>query len=836
MFILPKTFTDSPHILMHSFTKFSGVALCVLAISAAIDRADAAELRVDPQRIVLDGRDARQRLVITATSNQSQSDVTRQATFTSLSPTIVAVTSEGIVTPAGSNGVGQLRIVVGNNAVTVLVLVRNAEQYVPVTFERDVQPILTRFGCNSGACHGKARGQNGFQLSLLGFDNQFDYAALTQEARGRRIFPAAPEHSLLLRKGTGAVPHGGGRKLPVEDPNYAKLLRWIATGTPRTPADAPVLDRISVFPNQRTLRANDAQQLIVTAHYSDGSSEDVTHMATFQSSESVYVAVNETGLVKAGPLPGEAAIMVRFMEKFAICNVLVPLKDPAPESEYAGLPQNNFIDGHVWNKLKQFGITPSVSADDATFLRRAYLDVIGRLPTADEARSFLADPHPRKREQLIDRLLDRPEYADFWANKWADLIRPNPYRAGIKAVYNLDAWLRESFRQNKPYDQFVRELITASGSTFRHGPVVMHRDRREPEEITTMVSQLFLGVRLDCAKCHHHPFEIWGQDDFYGFAAFFSCVGRKGQGISAPISGGEEIVYLAEKPLRGGVTHPVTGKVMSPQPLLGKPLEIPTEIDPRAVLADWVTAPDNPFFAKVMVNRVWADLMGRGIVDPVDDLRATNPPSNPPLLDALAADFRAKKYDVKALIRTICTSHVYGLSSIPNERNVGDGRNYSRHYRERLRAEVLLDAVSDLTGMPESFSAMPPGSRAMELWTVRSQSVFLDSFGRPDPNQDPPCERTSDTTVVQALHLMNAPQLHRKLISDGTRAALLAASKKTLQEIVEELYLHGYSRFPDQDEMRICLAWFDRPNTNRRQAIEDILWALINTPEFVFKN
>jgi len=818
---------------MRSLSSISAVISIIVASEAMVA---AYELHVVPQAIVLDGKDARQRLVVMAETNASQADVTGQATFTSLMPAIVAVDSQGVVTAAGQNGQGQIRIQVGNHSLTVAITVRNAESYRHVTFERDIQPILTRFGCNSGACHGKARGQNGFQLSLLGFDNAFDYAALTQEARGRRLFPPAPEYSLLLRKASGSIPHGGGRKLPVGDPSYLKVLRWIAAGTPRTPSTAASLSHITVYPSQRRLLAGDTQQLLVTAHYSDGSTEDVTHMATFQSSDSVYVSVNDSGRVQAGPLPGEAAIMARYREKFAVCQVLVPLPDPAPAAEYANLPRKNFIDGYVWEKLQQFGITPSAPADDATFLRRASLDIIGRLPSAEEARLFLADPDPQKRERLIDRLLERPEYADFWANKWADLIRPNPYRAGIKAVYNLDAWLRESFRQNKPYDQFVRELITASGSTFHHGPVVMHRDRREPEEITTMVSQLFLGVRLDCAKCHHHPFEIWGQDDFYGFAAFFSRIGRKGQGISAPISGGEEIIYLAEKPLKGGVSHPVTGKVMQPRPLLGEPLDIPGEIDPRVVLADWVTSPKNPYFAKVIVNRVWADLMGRGIVDPVDDLRATNPPSNAPLLDALAADFRKNQHNLKSLIRTICTSYVYGLSTVPNSRNVGDNRNYSRHYRERLRAEVLLDAISDLTGIPESFSAMPPGSRAMELWTVRSQSIFLDTFGRPDPNQDPPCERTSETTVVQALHLMNAPQLHQKVIADGSRAAKLAASKKTAEEIVEELYLHCYSRFPKPDERQACVAWFQRPNLTRRQAIEDILWALINTPEFVFKN
>lgn len=791
----------------------------------------ASALEVFPAKVTLSGRDARQQLVALS----STEDLTRTATYVSNTPKVVAVDETGLVTPV-ADGTGQITVTHNGKSQTVPVTIQRSGVYQPITFERDVQAILTRHSCNAGACHGKARGQNGFQLSLLGYDHGFDYSAIVEEARGRRVFPSAAEYSLLLRKCAGAVSHGGGRKLPTDHPQYAQLVRWIEAGCPRTPTDAPRLERVSVFPTERILAPNTLQQLVVTAHYSDGSTEDVTHLAAFSSSESIYVNVNDYGLAKTGPLPGEAAIMARFQHQFALCHVLVPMPGSVPDAEYAKLPRKNFIDGHIWAKIQRLGVTASEPAADHTFLRRAHLDVIGRLPTVEEARAFLDDRDPNKREKLIDALLARPEYADFWANKWADLIRPNPYRAGIKAVYNLDAWLRESFRENKPYDRFVYELVTATGSTFRDGPTVMHRDRRDPEEITTMVSQLFLGVRLDCAKCHHHPFEIWSQDDFYSFAAFFSRVGHRGQGISAPISGGEEIIYLSEKPFRGDVKHPVTGKAMVPKPLLGKEQVIDTTQDPRRVLASWMIAPENPFFAKVMANRVWADLMGRGIVDPVDDLRATNPPSNEPLLDALADDFKKNKFDIKKLIRTICTSHAYGLSSIPNERNLNDGRNYSRHYRQRLRAEIMLDAVTDVTGVTESFSAMPPNSRSMELWTVRSQSVFLDSFGRPDPNQDPPCERTGDTTVVQALHLMNAPGFHQKVISDSGRAAKLAASKKSNAEIVEELYLAAYSRRPKADESAACLRWFERPNTTRRQAIEDLVWAFVNTPEFVFKD
>jgi hypothetical protein len=703
-----------------------------------------------------------------------------------------------------------------------------------VTFERDIEPLLTRAGCNAGACHGKARGQNGFALSLLGFDPASDHHAIVRDAFGRRVSLTMPEDSLLLRKATAQVPHGGGPRLTPGSPAYERIRRWIAAGMPHTPPDTPQVDRVSITPTDRRLARGESFTVRVTAHYTDGKAEDVTHLAAFASSESALVAVDVDGRVKAGPIPGEATISARFMGLFANCDVSIPLPDTIPAARYDALPRLNFIDGLVWTKLRKLGLLPSGPASDATFFRRAYLDVIGRLPSSREAREFLDDPSPDKRARLVDRLLDRPEYADHWANKWVDLLRPNPYRVGIKAVLNLDGWIRDAFRRNLPYDEFVRAIVTARGSTFQQGPATIFRDRREPEEIAPMVSQLFLGIRLECAKCHHHPFESWDQARFYEFAAYFARVGRKGTGLSPPISGSEEIMYTAKS---GSVKHPLTGKVLEARPLFGSaPASNQPDTDPRAVLADWMTAPENPYFPRVIVNRVWSDLMGRGIVDPVDDLRATNPPSNGPLLEALADDFRRHRYDLKHLIRTILASSVYALNSEPNDRNLSDTRNFSRHYRQRLRAEVLLDAISDVTGVPETFAAAPPGSRAAAIWTHRVPSLFLDTFGRPDPNQDPPCERTSDTSVVQALHLMNAPDLHKKVTSDGGLAARLAKGKDSPRAIVEELYLLTYSRYPTDEERTLGVSLFEGPQADRRAAVEDLLWALLNSAEFVFKD
>jgi hypothetical protein len=700
-----------------------------------------------------------------------------------------------------------------------------------VIFELDVQPIFTAAGCNTGACHGKARGQNGFALSLLGFDPNFDYDSIVLQSRGRRVFPAAPDYSLLLQKPSAQLPHGGGKRLDPAGPEYQTVRRWIATGMPRATKDDPTVVGIALAPMQHVLPANSREQLVVTAEYSDGTTRDVTRLTSFASNEAAVVSVDRQGQLTAGALPGEASIMARYMGNIATWNTAVPLADSVDPQVYAGLPRYNVIDGHVWNRLQTLGITPSEPAADSKLLRRLYLDIIGRLPTPQETREFLTDTSPDKRGELIDALLARPEYADHWANKWADLLRPNPYRVGIKATRSLDTWLRDAFRRNLPYDQFVRGLVTAQGSTWRNGATTIFRDRRSPDEITTLVSQLFLGTRLECAKCHQHPFEIWGQKDFYSLAAFFARVGYKGTGLSPPISGGEEIIFTADS---GDVRHPLTGETLPPRPLFGAAREIGPEDDPREVLVDWMLADGRQPFARVAVNRVWAELMGRGLVDPVDDLRATNPPSNPELLDALAEEFRAGEYDLKRLIRLIASSYVYGLSSLPGERNVADTRNYSRHYRQRLRAETLFDAICDVTEVPEAFEAMPPGSRAVELWTHRVDSLFLDAFGRPDANQDPPCERTPDTTMVQALHLMNAPGLHNKVASDTGRAARLAKGDQPPAAIVEELYLACYSRSPTSEELAATTALFS--TGERRSIVEDLLWALINSPEFVFKD
>lgn len=701
-----------------------------------------------------------------------------------------------------------------------------------VSFELDVQPILSAHGCNAGACHGKQRGQNGFQLSLLGFDSDFDYDAIARQARGRRLTIRAPEASLLIQKATGALPHGGGQKIAVDSAAYQTLNAWIRQGAPRRVADEPSVTAVELAETEFLLKPAEVAPLSVVAHYSDGSKRDVTSLTGYLSNDAAIVSVDDSGVLTAGPIPGETAVMARYMNHIRVANVSIPRTATLPTGYYDQQPRANFIDDLVYDRLNQLQIQLSDPASEPIFLRRVYTDVIGRLPSAAEALEFLESKDSHKRELLVERLLRQPEYIDHWANQWADLLRPNPYRVGIKAVLNYDNWIRQQFREDVSYDEFVRRLISAKGSTWHNGAATLYRDRRSPDEVATLVSQLFLGVRLECAKCHHHPFEQWSQRDFYSFAAYFGKVGRKGTGLSPPISGGEEVVYVSTK---GDVKHPVTEEVLEPAPLFGQ-AAVAKDSDPRQALADWMTSTENEFFAQVQVNRVWAHLMGRGIVEPVDDLRSTNPPSNPALLNALAADFQQSGYNQKHLIKTIVLSNVYSLSSVPNETNAGDRLNYSRHYRHRLRAEVLADAVTDVTETSDSFAALAPESRATQVWTHRIDSTFLDTFGRPNENQDPPCERITDSSVTQTLHLMNSREIDGRIRSDASRAARLASSDLSAAELVLELYLAIFAREPTAEELGYSEDLLVAAGENRRGIVEDLMWAMMNSPEFIIQN
>lgn len=806
--------------------------LMVLCLLWSGTMAAAEQLRAWPERIVLAAGEGQRISVVQQAPAGFVVDGTAAGKFETDRPEVAVVEPGGVVR---GRSPGTATITVNGQGGTARVVITvNAPRGTEVSFPNDVMPLITRAGCNAGACHAKPAGQAGFKLSVFGYDPKSDYRAILKDARGRRVFPAAPEESLLLRKPTMAVEHGGGLRMRKESPAYRVLLKWLEQGAPYAPANDPSLVGVEVFPREGRYHRGAVQRLSVRATYSDGSARDVTDLAEFASNEKEIARVDEAGVARVGDIAGEAVVVARYMGLIDVSRITVPADKTLPESLYAALPVNNFIDALVYDRLRKLAIAPSATCTDAEFLRRASLDAAGALPTPEQARAFLADDDPDKRAKLIDRLLASPTYADHWANKWGDLLRPNPFRAGVKSVYVLDQWLRESFRQNKPLDQFVREILTAQGSTHKYGPTVIFRDRREPADIAPFISQVFLGVRLECAKCHHHPNEKWGQEDFYQLAAFFGQIKRKGQGISAPISGEAEYIWFA--PGKGDVRHPLTGEVMNPKAPDAPAETIPADRDPREALAAWVSRPDNPFFARAVVNRVWGDLMGRGIVHPVDDFRASNPPSNEPLLDALAKDFVAHQYDLKHLIGAIMRSHVYQLSSMPNEYNVRDTRNYSRFYRRRPAAEVALDAVSDVTGTTESLQGLAPGSRAIQVWNNRLESDFLDAFGRPNASADPPCERERESSVVQALHLMNSARLMAKISSPTGRAAKLAQGNQMPEQIVTELYLSACSRMPSEEETRIACEAFTAEGATRTSATQDIMWALMNSAEFVFNH
>jgi hypothetical protein len=702
-----------------------------------------------------------------------------------------------------------------------------------MSFRNDVMPQLMSSGCAAGSCHSKPEGQNNFKLSVFGFDPQHDFHEIVRDNRGRRISFSAPDESLLLKKATGAIPHEGGERFAKDSEAYRTILTWISEGAPFSVENEPLLTSVAIEPRIETFAKESTQQLKITATYSDNSTRDVTSLAEYLSQNKEIAEISKSGLINVGNLSGEGVIVVRYMGHVDIVRITVPSGKSLPDDLFAHLPVNNPIDKLVYERHQKLGILPSATCSDEEFLRRASLDLIGKLPTSQRVRQFLEDTRPDKRSLVIDELLNDTNYADHWAIVWGDLIRPNPSRVGVKPVYLLDQWIRDSFRVNKPYDQMVTELITAKGSTHENGPVAIFRDKRDPVDTSSFVSQIFLGVRMDCAKCHHHPSEKWTQDDYYQLAAFFSQMRQKGQGISAPISGEPEYWWYGGT---GSIAQPVSGDTMIPKPLDGPEMPYTGTQDPRELLAEWMTQKENPFFAKAIVNRIWSHLLGRGIVDPVDDFRVSNPPTNEALLDWLATDFINNGYDLKNLLRIIANSHTYQLSSQPNEHNIADTQNYSRFLKRRLSAEVLLDAVNDLVGVSDQFEGMPADSRAVQTWNVKLSSDFMDAFGRPNASQECPCERDRKSSVVQALHLMNSSTLQGKLQNPKSNTAQLAKSELPPNELITEIYLASLGRKPIEVELTAAIGFFETPEVPRQTAVEDLTWALINSAEFVFNH
>ena len=715
-----------------------------------------------------------------------------------------------------------------------------AEPLSEVSFENDIVPILTKAGCNTGICHAKAGGgQKGFQLSLLGFEPGEDFESLVKEGRGRRIFRPVPEQSLVLRKASGRTPHGGGIRLPQESTGYQQLRRWIEQGTPYNKEADPTVTRVSVEPAQGVVPMDGEQQLKAVASYSNGETRDVTNMALFESNSEAMATVSENGLVKVMDVPGKVSVMVRYQGMAAVFTAAVPLGANVETLP----PARNFVDELVFANLSQIGIPPSSLCDDATFLRRVSLDVAGRLPTPEETQEFLASSDPARRDHVVDRLLRSPGYADFFANKWTSLLKNRRDDASdITSNFAFHAWIRDSLLANVPYDQIVRELLAATGTVIANPPVAWYKRVKEPKEQLEDVAQLFLGVRLQCAQCHHHPFERWSQDDYYSLSAFFSQIGRKPTGTR-----GEDMIFHK----RGVATakNVKTGISLKPAAFGDDVGEIRADQDPRLKLADWMSSPDNPFFAKALVNRYWKHFFNRGLIEPEDDIRDTNPPSNPELLAALEEHFVSSGFDLKSLVRVLVTSNAYQLSAKPNKHNVVDRQNYSRYYPRRLQAEVMLDAIDDLTGAKTSFANLPAGTRAVALPdnSYNKASAFLRVFGRPDSTSVCECERVQSSSLAQSLHLINSSEIKSKLSKSTGRATDLAKSNEPLEERIKKLYLTAFSREPAHSELQTALAYLNEELTDAdgkpiakatadQQNFRDLIWALMNTKEFLFNH
>jgi hypothetical protein len=819
------------------------LAIAAFTLLCTAGSAAAADLKILPADIPLSGPHAGQRLLVVAEDGGAvTADLTAKARLASSNPAVAKVDEDGVVRPVG-DGEATITATDGKRHATAKVRVRGAKAEHTWNFRNHIIPVLTRLGCNSGACHGALAGKGGFKLSLRGYAPEDDHFVLTRQALGRRVNKLHPAHSLLLRKPTLAVSHGGGLKLEMNSPEYRLLVDWIASGAPGPRADDPRVTRLEVFPSAAVLKPGDSLQVVVRAWYSDGRAEDVTRWARFGSSEDLVATVDEDGKATVAG-HGEAAVTVIYANLVASCRIASPLPNQIDPAVFAKSPRHSFIDELVLKKLEALNIPPSGPCSDSEFIRRAYLDSAGILPRPEEVKRFLADPSPDRRAKLIDALLERPEFVDYWAYKWSDLLLISSRKLPQPAVWSFYQFVRQSVADNKPWDRFAREILTARGSNLKNGAAnyfVIHKDVTDLNETTAVT---FLGMSITCCRCHNHPLEKWTQDQYWAMANLFARVGLKNGD-----RGGEVAVQSLPD---GDVPHLRRGVPMPPAPLDAKPLPPDSSIDRRQYFADWLTAKDNPYFAKALVNRVWRNFLGRGLVEAEDDLRQTNPPSNAELLDAFAKDFAGHGYDVKRLIRLVMNSAAYQRTANPLPGNASDDRYYSHYLVRRLPAEVVLDAYAQVTGVPLKFTelslgvtggtaktaAYPPGTRALQLPDALVVSQFLDSFGRPERIQTCSCERMQDATVGQALHLNNGKTLNELLRGKGSHVEAWVKEKVSDAEAVRRVFLLALSRAPTDAELKrftgLMAEGARDPQTARRELLEDVFWAVLTGREFLF--
>lgn len=709
------------------------------------------------------------------------------------------------------------------------------------SFRNEVQSVLSRYGCNMGACHGAAAGQGGFRLSLRGFDDEGDWLSITRSAMGRRITLEDPGRSLLLLKATKAVPHKGDKRFEVNSQDYKVLADWIAAGAPGPRAEDARIVSLEISPQQILAKAGGSQKLKVTAKFSDGRVQDVTRLAKYNATNASVAVVDDHGVIKATGR-GEGTVSAWFLSRLAIATVTVPSEAVVDPAVFAAAPVNNFIDEAVMKKLRGLNIPPSPPASDAEFIRRVFLDTLGVLPKPEETRAFLADTRPDKRDQLINAVLQRPEFVDYWSHRWSDLLLVNGDKLPATAMWSYYNWIRRHVAANTPWDVMVRDLMTATGSTLENGAGNFFILHDEPTKLAENVAVAFLGTSIGCAKCHNHPMEKWTYDQYYAFANLFARVRTK-NGTQTD----ERIVFSATE---GEFAAPLTGKPLEPRPLdAATPVSMSAPQDRRVPLAQWLTGKDNVLFQRAVVNRVWANFFGQGLVEAVDDLRVTNPASNEPLFEAACAHLVNHKFDLKALMRAILQSAAYQRGSVTLAENAGDLRQGSHYVPRRLKAEVLLDAISQVTAAPTTFrldkrnanrgtnETYPMGFRALQLPDSNIASYFLKSFGRADRVATCECERTNEPSMAQALHIANGDTLNQKLAMADNRVAALLASGMKDADIVEEAYLLTLCRLPTEKERAKALELLASPVAQeRREALEDIFWSLMGSKEFLFNH
>jgi hypothetical protein len=799
-----------------------------------------------PASSTLSGPHARQQLLVeNLADGRFAGDKTAQAEFSSSNPAVAAVDKAGVVQPL-SDGEAAITATIDGQSATASVVVNGMAHDEARSFRNDVQPVLAKMGCSAGACHGALAGKGGFKLSLRGYDAMADYRTITRGARGRRIEPTDPGRSLLLMKPTMAVPHKGGLRFEVDSPAYEILSQWIAEGAAAPRDEDALLEDVEAFPAEATLRPSDEQRIVVRARYSDGRMRDVTPWAKFAATNEAVATVDESGRIKTIG-HGGGAVTVWYSSKIANVRITSPYESEVSEAVFAKAPRRNFIDNLVLKQLQLLRLPPAPPADDATFLRRAYLDTIGVLPTADEVRAFLADQSPEKRDRLIDALLSRDEFVDYWAYQWSDLLLINGTRLRPEAVKAFYLWIRQRVSENTPWDEFAQEIVLARGSSLQNGGSNFFALHQDPETMTENVSQAFLGLSIGCAKCHNHPLEKWTNDQYYAMANLFARVRAKGWAGEFRNGDGARTLFVAS---RGDLIQPSKGLPQAPAPLDAEPLAEDGALDRREYLAEWLTSPDNPYFARAIANRVWANFFGVGLVEPIDDLRLSNPASNEELLSAAAKYLVDQNYDLKALMRAILQSAAYQRSSVPEEASRDDVRNYAQYYPRRLMAEVALDAISQVTAVPTEFNQIEfpgadvektdfykKGTRALQVYDAAVASRFLRTFGRHQRIITCQCERSNEPSLVQALHVSNGETILNKCAAKDGKVEALMTSRLPDYRMIEDLYLSALSRYPTDMELGQMLAILaEAPDNQRRATLEDVFWAVLSSREFLFNH